>query len=205
MLIKHRNFEPEVESSVFAAPTAVLVGRVSVGPRSRIMYGAILDSEGSRIEIGECTIICENAVVRATALPGVDHPVLIGDHVFIGPHATLLGCAVEPCCYIATGVTVLHGAKIHSGAVVAVGAFVHARTVLPSEFFVPPNTIAIGDPVRLYTPDQRDALADAIKANRFAETAFGIDTGWENRIVRYKQTAEVRSKEFESHFDDEIL
>ena len=51
MLIKHRNFEPEVESSVFAAPTAVLVGRVSVGPRSRIMYGAILDSEGSRIEL----------------------------------------------------------------------------------------------------------------------------------------------------------
>ena len=169
------------------------------------MYGAILDSEGSRIEIGECTIICENAVVRATALPGADHPMLIGDHVFIGPHATLLGCAVEPCCYIATGVTVLHGAKIHSGAVVAVGALVHARTVLPSEFFVPPNTIAIGDPVKLYSPDQKEALADAIKANGFVETAFGIDAGCKNRTVRYKQATEVRSKEFESHFDDEIL
>lgn len=205
MLIRHRGFVPVVDSSVFVAPNAVLVGRVSVGPRSRIMYGAILDSEGSRIEIGECTIICENAVVRATALPGADHPMLIGDHVFIGPHATLLGCALEPCCYIATGVTVLHGAKIHSGAVVAVGALVHARTVLPSEFFVPPNTIAIGDPVKLYSPDQKEALADAIKANGFAETAFGIDAGWENRTVRYKQATEVRSKEFESHFDDEIL
>ena len=97
MLIKHRGFEPVFDSSVFVAPTAVLVGRLHVGRRSRIMYGAILDSEGSRIEIGECTIICENAVLRATASGDVDHPVLIGDHVFISPHATVLGCTVEPC------------------------------------------------------------------------------------------------------------
>ena len=102
MLIKHRGFEPVLDSSVFVAPTAVLVGRLHIGQRSRIMYGAILDSEGSTIEIGECTIICENAVLRATASGDVDHPVLIGDHVFISPHATVLGCTVELCSYIAT-------------------------------------------------------------------------------------------------------
>jgi hypothetical protein len=31
------------------------------------MYGAVLNSEGSRVEIGECAIVCENAVLRATA------------------------------------------------------------------------------------------------------------------------------------------
>ncbi len=202
MLIKHRGFEPAVDPSVFVAPTAVLVGRVRVSKDSRIMYGAVLDSEGSEVKIGECSIICENAVIRATESGDREHPVLIGNNVFVSPHATLLGCTIEPCVYIATGVTVLHGAVIHSGAVVAVGAFVHARTVVPSEFFVPPNTIAIGDPVKLFSPDQKDALADAIKANRFAETAFGIDAGWEDRILRYTQTTEVRSKEFGSHFGD---
>ena len=103
MLIKHRDFEPLVDFSVFVAPTAVLVGRVHIAQRCRVMYGAVLDSEGSKIEIGECTIICENAVIRATASGDVDHPVLIGDHVFIAPHATLLGCTVESCSYIATG------------------------------------------------------------------------------------------------------
>ncbi len=205
MLIKHRGFEPVLDSSVFVAPTAVLVGRLHVGRRSRIMYGAILDSEGSRIEIGECTIICENAVLRATASGDVDHPVLIGDHVFISPHATVLGCMVEPCSYIATGATVLQGATIHSGAVVAVGALVHANTVVPGEFFVPPNTIAIGDPMKVYSPEEKDALANAIKSIGFAKTAFGIDAQWEDRLSRYRQSTEVRSKEFESHFDDVVL
>ena len=56
----------------------------------------------------------------------------------------------------------------------AVGALVYAKTVVPGEFFVPPNTIAIGDPVKLYSPDEKDALAQAIKAVGFAKTAFGM-------------------------------
>ena len=205
MLIKHRGFEPVVDPSVFVAPTAVLVGRVRVGPRSRIMYGATLDSEDSIIEIGECAIICENAALRATASGNVDHPVLVGDHVFISPHSTLLGCTVEPCSYVATGATVLQGAIIHSGAVVAVGALVHANTVVPGEFFVPPNTIAIGDPIKLYSPSEKDALDNAIKSTEFAKTAFGVEARWEDRLSRYKQATEVRSKEFENHFDDVVL
>jgi carbonic anhydrase/acetyltransferase-like protein (isoleucine patch superfamily) len=205
MLVKHRGFEPMVDSSVFVAPTAVLVGRVHVGPTSRIMYGAILDSEGSRIEIGECTVICENAVLRATASGDADYPVLIGDHVFTGPHATLLGCTIEPCSYIATGATVLQGATIHSGAAIAVGALVHAKTVVPTQFFVPPNTIAIGDPIKLYSPDEEEALANAIKSIGFAKTAFGLEAQWEDRLSRYKQSTEVRLEEFGSHFDDVVL
>jgi carbonic anhydrase/acetyltransferase-like protein (isoleucine patch superfamily) len=205
MLIKHRGFEPVLNSSVFVAPTAVLAGNIHVDPRSRIMYGAVLDSEGSRIEIGECTIICENAVLRATASGDVDHPVIIGDHVFISPHATLIGCTIESCSYIATGATVLQGATVHSGAVVAVGAFVHAKSVVPSEFFIPPNTIAIGDPIKLYSPDEKEALTNAIKSIGFTKIAFGIEAQWEDRISRYKQSTEIRSKEFKSHFDDVVL
>jgi carbonic anhydrase/acetyltransferase-like protein (isoleucine patch superfamily) len=205
MLVKHRGFEPVVDSSVFVAPTAVLVGKVQIGPRSRIMYGAVLDSEGSKVEIGECTIICENAIVRATASGDAEYPVVVGDHVFISPHATLLGCTVEPCSYIATGATVLQGATICSGAAVAVGAFVHAKTVVPAGFFVPPNIVAIGDPVRLYGPDEKEALASAIKSIGFARIAFGAEAEWEDRLSRYRQSTEVRSKEFENHFGDVVL
>jgi carbonic anhydrase/acetyltransferase-like protein (isoleucine patch superfamily) len=205
VLIRHRDREPVVDPSAFIAPTAVLAGNVQVGPRARVMYGAILDSEGSRVDIGESTIVCEYAVLRATAAGDVDHPVVVGDHVFISPHATLLGCTVAPCSYIATGATVLQGATVHAGAVVAVGAVVHAMTVVPSGFFVPPNTIAIGDPLTLYSPADKEALAAAIKSIGFARTAFGIATAWEDRVARYRQATEVRSQEFESHFGDVIL
>jgi carbonic anhydrase/acetyltransferase-like protein (isoleucine patch superfamily) len=204
MLIRHRGVEPAVEASAFVAPTAVLVGGVSVGPEARVMYGAVLDSEASKVEIGATAIVCENAVLRATFAGGVDLPVVVGDHAFVGPHATLLGCVVEPACYVATGATVLQGATVGSGAVVAVGALVHANTKVPSEFFVPPNTIAVGDPLQVYAPgDER--LPEAIRSVNFAQTAFGVRTAWEDRIQRYRETAEVRAQEFGSHLGDTVV
>jgi carbonic anhydrase/acetyltransferase-like protein (isoleucine patch superfamily) len=204
LLVRSRGSEPVVDSSAFVAPTAVLVGRVRVEAGSRIMYGAVLDSEGSRVEVGPTSIICENAVLRATAVGDEERPVLLGDHAFVGPHATLLGCAVEPACYVATGATVLQGAVLGSGAVVAVGALVHANAKVPSEFFVPPNNIAVGDPLRVYAPGDED-LPEAVKSADFARTAFGVRTAWEDRISRYRETAEVRAQEFGSHLGDEVL
>jgi carbonic anhydrase/acetyltransferase-like protein (isoleucine patch superfamily) len=204
MLIRNRGAEPIVDASAFVAPTAVLVGRVSVGPRARVMYGAVLDSEASKVEVGESAIVCENAVLRATSVGGADLPVVVGDHAFVGPHATLLGCAVEPACYLATGATLLQGATVGSGAVVAVGALVHANTKVPREFFVPPNTIAVGDPLRVYAPGD-EGLPEAIRNANFAQTAFGVRVEWEDRIHRYRETAEVRGQEFGSHLDDTVL
>lgn len=169
------------------------------------MYGSVLDSEGSEIDIGDSTVICENAVLRATAAGNKNYPVKVGDNVFISPHATLIGCQVQSSSYIATGATVLQGAIIHSGAAIAVGAFVHANTVIPSEMFIPPNNIAIGDPMKLYSPDDKERLVKAIKSIEFAKTAFDINVQWENRIERYNQATKVRSKEFRNHFRDEIV
>lgn len=204
MLIRSRGTGPTVDASAFVAPTAVLSGNVSIGPRARIMYGAVLDSEASRVEIGECAIVCENSVLRATAVGGTDLAVKIRDHVFVGPHATLLGCTVESACYVATGATVLQGATVGSGAVVAVGALVHANSVVPSESFIPPNTIAVGDPLKVYAPGDED-LPEAIKSANFARTAFGVQMAWEDRISRYRETAEVRSEEFEAHLEDFVI
>lgn len=86
----------------------------------------------------------------------------------------------------------------------AVGALVHARTVLPDEFFVPPHTTAIGDPVTIYTPDQVGEVAAAIRDLGFASAAFGVQARWEDRISRYEQVAEVRSAEFAAHAEDEV-
>jgi len=205
MLIKHRGFEPQLDSSVYVAPNATLIGKVNIGPESRVMYGAIIDSEGSEIEIGECSIICENAVIRATASGDVDHPVSIGDHVFVSPQATMIGCTLESYSYIATGATILQGATIHRGAIVAVGAFVHAKAAIPNDFFVPPNTIAIGDPVKIFSPDEKETLVDAIRSIGFTKIAFDVEPQVHDRLSVMKKATEVRSKEFESHFNDEIL
>ncbi|GAB3106045.1 hypothetical protein GCM10027160_01140 [Streptomyces calidiresistens] len=200
--IRHRGREPQIHPTAYVAPTATLVGDVRVGARARVMYGAVLDAEGSRIEVGEAAVICENAVLRGSAVAG-DQPVLVEDHVFVGPHATLLGCEVGRCVYAATGATVLQGARLGAGSVVAVGALVHARTVVPEEYFVPPHTVALDTPVRLLAPGD-PGLAEAIGRVGFAQVAFGVDAEWTDRIRRYEHIAEVRAAEFGAHADDEI-
>jgi carbonic anhydrase/acetyltransferase-like protein (isoleucine patch superfamily) len=205
MLIKHRGVAPSVDTTAYVAPTATLVGDVCIGPRARIMHGAVLDAEGSRIIVGEACVVAEHAVLRATAVGDADRPVQLADHVFVGPHATLLGCTLERCVYLGTGATVLHGATLAAGAVIAVGALVHARTEVPSEMFVPPQTLAIGAPARIVTPDQADEVAAAIRAADFAGAAFGVQADWEDRITRYEQATEVRVAEFGAHREDEII
>lgn len=203
MLIRHRDAEPQVDPSAYIAPNATLVGDVVVGPHARVMYGAVLDAEGSRVEIGAYTIVSEHAVLRATAI--TDAPVVLADHVFVGPHATVLGARVDRCAYLAANATVLQSATIGAGACVAVGALVHARTVVPDEFFVPPHTTAVGDPAEVFGPDRPDDLAAAIAGVGFADAAFGVRTAWSDRVSRYREATEVRSAEYAAHADDEVV
>ena len=205
MIIKHRGVEPRLDESIYVAPTAVICGHVTVGAQVRVMFGAVIDSEASSVEIGACSIICENAVIRATRVEDVDHPVRIGDHAFISPHATLLGCQVASHAYIATGATVLQGAQVGKGAVVAVGALVHAGTKIPDGFFLAPNSIAIGDPPNIYSPGDQEAVVNAIKSIAFTKIAFGVTPQLEDRVATMIRATEIRSKEFASHKKDLMM
>jgi carbonic anhydrase/acetyltransferase-like protein (isoleucine patch superfamily) len=205
MIIKHRGIEPQIDHSAYIAPTATIVGNVSIGPAAKVMFGAVINSEGSKISIGGNTIVSENVVIRSTAEGDEDHPVHIGENVLIGPHATILGATLESCSYIATGATILQGAKIRAGSVVTVGALIHASTMIPKDFFVPPYTIAVGDPVRLFSPDQKEEVRKAIMSVNFASVAFDIDAAEKSRAEIYRETTLVRSKEYEAHFSDRII
>lgn len=205
MIIKHRGIEPQIEPTAYVAPTATIVGDVRIAAKTKVMFGAVINSEGSKITIGENGVISENVVIRATAEGNKDHPVNIGDHVFIGPHSTILGANLEPCSYIATGATILQGAKIGSGSVVTVGALIHANTVIPKDFFVPPNMIAVGEPVQLFSPDQKEEIEKAIMSVGFANVAFNIDATGKSRAEIYKETTLVRSREYEAHSEDQII
>src|SRR6185503_18498316 len=83
MLISHRGSTPSVDPSAFVAPTATLVGDVRVGPRARIMYGAVLDAEGSSVSVGEACVIAEHAVLHARTT--------IAAEAFVGPSCVAVG------------------------------------------------------------------------------------------------------------------
>ena len=49
---EHRLKSPQVSESAYIAPTAVLAGDVTVGPHSRVLFGAVITAEGGPVQIG---------------------------------------------------------------------------------------------------------------------------------------------------------
>lgn len=67
------------------------------------------------------------------------------------------------------------------------GALVHGGAAVPDGFFLPPNMIAVGDPIRVLPPNDPEALGEAVRSTGFARLAFGVQAAWEDRVARYEQ------------------
>jgi carbonic anhydrase/acetyltransferase-like protein (isoleucine patch superfamily) len=197
MLIEHEGKRPSVDESAYVAPTAVVCGDVTVGPDSRILFGAVLTAEGGRIEVGERCIVMENAVLRGRET----HPVRLGDHVLVGPHAHVNGAEVERDVFIATGASVFPGAHVGHGSEVRIGAVVHVNSKLRAGTTVPIGWIAVGDPADLFPPDAHDELWPVQRAMDFPRTVFGL----ERAEATMDRISARYAERFGRHRDDRVL
>jgi gamma-carbonic anhydrase len=171
MLIEHEGKRPNVADSAYVAPTAVVCGDVTLGPDSRILFGAVLTAEGGQIEVGERCIVMENAVLRGRE----GHPVVLGDHVLVGPHAHVNGAQIERDVFLATGASVFPGARVGHGSEVRIGAVVHVNSNLRPGSTVPIGWVAVGDPADLFPPDAHEELWPVQRAMDFPRTVFGLE------------------------------
>jgi carbonic anhydrase/acetyltransferase-like protein (isoleucine patch superfamily) len=196
VLIEHRGIAPEVDSSAYVAPTAVVCGAVRIGPGARVLFGAVLTAEDGEISIGARSIVMENAVIRGRAR----HPVVIGDDVLVGPHAHVNGAQVGDGCFLATGAALFPGSVAGPGSEVRINGVVHVNTVLPPETTVPIGWVAVGDPAQVYPPGQHEQIWAVQESLDFPGTVYGVtrDTPAAERMSR-------QSAWFGAHFDDRII
>jgi gamma-carbonic anhydrase len=174
VIIEHCGKRPQIHPTAYIAPNAVISGDVTVGANVKVLYGAVVTAEGAAIKIGAETIIMENAVVRASGGQKRQFPVTIGEYVLIGPHAYIAGAILNYRAFIGTGATVLNGAIIGQNASVAIGAIVHIQTRIPDETVVPLQHVVIGNPCKLYAPNQADEIIDELMRRNFREYVFGL-------------------------------
>lgn len=111
---------PDIDPTAWVAPTATIVGRVRIGPRASVFYGAVLRGDMDEITVGEGSNIQDNCVVHTDE--GV--PTHIGAGVGVGHGAIVHGATVEDGCLIGMGATLLNNAVVRAGAFVAAGALV---------------------------------------------------------------------------------
>ncbi len=143
-----------IHPTAFIAPTAAVMGEVTIGAESSIWYGAVLRGDMAPIVIGSQTNLQDGTVVHVDE--GV--PCQVGSRIGVGHRVILHGCTVEDDCLIGMGSVLLNEVRIGSGSVVAAGA------VLPEGMQVPPRSLVMGVPARIVRP------VDERLARRIAET-----------------------------------
>ncbi|GAA5150407.1 hypothetical protein GCM10025768_15240 [Microbacterium pseudoresistens] len=171
MIYEHLGARPRIDDTAVIAPSAVVSGDVEIGPGCQVLHGAVITAEGGPITVGENVIVMENAIVRASAA----NPVHIGDHVLIGPGATVSGATVGDEVFLATGTRVFNGAQIGARAEVRINGVVHLRTILPEDAVVPIGWVAVGEPLRILPPERHEEIEAAQRELDFPGYVFGVD------------------------------
>ncbi len=127
---------PQIHESAYIAPTAVIIGDVTIGEGSNIWFGAVLRGDWGTIIIGVNTSIQENVSIHNT----IGSTVKIGNDCIIGHHAMIHGpCEIGNGCLIGIGANVLHRSKMGDGAVLGAGGVLIGKEI-------PQRSLAVGVP-----------------------------------------------------------
>ena len=118
MIIEYEGKRPQIGSNVFIAPTATLIGDITIGDHASIWYGTVLRGDMEPITVGENTNIQDNCTVHTD----YGCPAVIGANVSIGHNAVVHGCTIEDNCLVAINAVVLSGAHMEKGAILAAGS-----------------------------------------------------------------------------------
>jgi carbonic anhydrase/acetyltransferase-like protein (isoleucine patch superfamily) len=164
------DYVPSVDREAWIAPTAVVVGRVTIGRAANIWYGAVLRADDDEITVGpECNIqdLCCMHV-------DAGEPAVLEERVSLGHHATVHGAHVGAGALIGMGAVVLGGARVGAGALVAAGSVVRPGGSVPA------GVLFAGVPgrvVRELTDADRASFADSA-ANYVARAGRHRDVTW---------------------------
>lgn len=108
---------PRVAADAFVAPSAALIGDVTVGAQSSIWFHAVLRGDINGIRIGARSNIQDGSILHVSSAMAC----IVEDDVTVGHGAILHACHLEDWAFVGMGATVLDGAVIEAGGLLAAG------------------------------------------------------------------------------------
>lgn len=142
-----------IDPAAWVHDTALVYGRVSIGPLASLWPHAVIRAEMHEVRIGAGTNVQDFAMIHV----GYGAPTYIGEHCSITHHATIHGARLGDRVLIGINATVMDGAEIGDDCIVAGNALVREGATFP------PGAVIAGVPARqVATRDNRAAnLANA--------------------------------------------
>jgi carbonic anhydrase/acetyltransferase-like protein (isoleucine patch superfamily) len=133
---------PRVDPTAFVAPTATLIGDVTIEAGASVWFNAVLRADYGPIIVREGANVQDGSVLHAQP----DVPVDIGPGATVAHTCVVHSAHVGEEALIANHATVLDGAVIGARSLVAAGALVLAGTHIPA------GMLAVGAPAVVKGP-----------------------------------------------------
>ncbi len=147
MLYDFKNFTPKLGKNTWIAPSADVIGNVTIGEDCSIWFGTVIRGDVHYITIGDRTSIQDLSMVHITHHKKADRsdgsPTVIGNDVTIGHKVMLHGCTIEVACLVGMSATILDNAVIGKESIVGAGSLVTKGKKFP------PRSLIIGSPAKV--------------------------------------------------------
>jgi carbonic anhydrase/acetyltransferase-like protein (isoleucine patch superfamily) len=155
----HTTFRPhQLHPSVWLAPSAIVVGDVTLHEECGVWFHASLRGDSEAIVIGPRTNIQEGAIFHAD--PG--YPAIVGADVTIGHGAIVHGARIGDQVVIGMRAVLLNGCVIGAQSLVGAGALVTEGKEFPS------GVLIVGNPARVV----RELTREEIERNQRAAAIY---------------------------------
>jgi carbonic anhydrase/acetyltransferase-like protein (isoleucine patch superfamily) len=134
---------PKVDPTAFVAPTATLIGDVTIEAGASVWFNAVLRADYAPVVVREGANVQDGSVLHAP--PGI--PVDVGPGATVAHMCMLHGVHVGAEALIANHATILDGAVIGPRSMIAAGALVLAGTQIPAEVLVVGAPASVKGPI----------------------------------------------------------
>jgi carbonic anhydrase/acetyltransferase-like protein (isoleucine patch superfamily) len=131
--------QPTISPAAWIAPTATIVGDVTIEDEASVWYGAVLRADFGPIIVRRGANVQDGSVLHGGADPVTE----VGPGATIGHLCVVHGAVIGAEALIGNGATVLDGVRIGSRVLIAAG------TIVPPGMTVPDSMLAVGVPAKI--------------------------------------------------------
>jgi carbonic anhydrase/acetyltransferase-like protein (isoleucine patch superfamily) len=165
---------PTIDPEAFIAPTATLVGEVTVEAWASVWYNAVIRADYGPVIIRRGANVQDGAVLHSP--PGT--PCEIGPGATVAHLCVVHGAIVGEEALIANGSTVLDGARIGARTMIAAHSLVAAGAEIPDEVLAAGSPAVVkrplaGTPAEFWVQMNPGAYADLAARHRVGVTLVG--------------------------------
>jgi gamma-carbonic anhydrase len=133
---------PLIASNVYVAPSAILLGKVSIGSGSSVWFQSVIRADINEIRIGSETNIQDGSILHVADQYGL----AIGNQVSCGHRAILHACSIHDRVLVGMNAVVMDGAEVGAGSIIGAGALLTKGTRIP------PGSLVLGSPAKVARP-----------------------------------------------------